>query len=138
MEKHAIDLEWDSGMKFHSKVNGHEVYVDAAPSVGGTDTAPRPKPLMLVALAGCTSMDVVSLLNKMKVDFSYFNVKTEAELSEDHPKIYTRVHIVYQIKGENIDKAKVEKAVNLSQEKYCGVSAMFKKFATVTFEIQYL
>ncbi|GIV29611.1 MAG: osmotically inducible protein C [Bacteroidia bacterium] len=138
MGKHEINLEWEKAMKFHSKVNGHDVYVDADVSIGGTDAAPRPKPLMLVALAGCTAMDVVSLLNKMKVPFSYFNVKIEAELSEEHPKIYTKTHMVYQIKGENIDKAKVEKAVNLSQEKYCGVSAMFKKFSELTFEIQYL
>ncbi|MCX7728262.1 MAG: OsmC family protein [Bacteroidia bacterium] len=138
MSKHEINLEWESNMLFHSKVNGHEVYVDADASVGGTDKAPRPKPLMLVSLAGCTAMDVVSLLNKMRVNFSYFNVKIEAELSEEHPKVYTKVHIVYQIKGDNIEQSKVEKAVNLSQEKYCGVSAMFRKFAELTFEIQYL
>lgn len=138
MGKHTIDLIWENGMCFSSEVNGHKVYVDADASVGGTNKAPRPKPLMLVALAGCTAMDVVSLLNKMRVDFSYFNVKIDAELSEEHPKVYTKVHIIYQIKGENIDKAKVEKAVNLSQEKYCGVSAMFKKFAEVSFEIKYL
>ncbi|RME18972.1 MAG: OsmC family peroxiredoxin [Bacteroidetes bacterium] len=138
MSKHEVNLEWENGLFFHSIVNGHKVYVDADASVGGTDKASRPKPLMLVSLAGCTAMDVVSLLNKMKVNFSYFNVKVEAELSEEHPKVYTKVHIVYQIKGDNIDKAKVEKAVNLSQEKYCGVSAMFRKFATLTHEIQYL
>lgn len=138
MGKHTIDLNWESGMYFSSEVNGHKVYVDADASVGGTNKAPRPKPLMLVALAGCTAMDVVSLLNKMKVSFSYFNIKINAELTEEHPKIYNKIHIIYQIKGNNIDKSKVEKAVNLSQEKYCGVSAMFKKFAQVSFEIQYL
>lgn len=138
MSKHEINLEWENGMYFHSNVNGHNVYVDADTSVGGTDKAPRPKPLMLVSLAGCTAMDVVSLLNKMRVSFDYFNVKVSAELSEEHPKVYTKVHIVYQIKGNNIDKEKVEKAVNLSQEKYCGVSAMFKKFAELSFEIEYL
>lgn len=138
MSKHEINLEWENGMYFHSNVNGHTVYVDADTSVGGTDKAPRPKPLMLVSLAGCTAMDVVSLLNKMRVSFDYFNVKVSAELSEEHPKVYTKVHIVYQIKGNNIEKEKVEKAVNLSQEKYCGVSAMFKKFAELSFEIEYL
>jgi len=138
MSKHEIDLEWENGMLFHSVVNGHKVLVDADASVGGSDKAPRPKPLMLVSLAGCTAMDVVSLLNKMRVEFSYFNVKVSAELTEDHPKVYSKVHIVYQIKGNNIDKSKVEKAVNLSQERYCGVSAMFRKFAELSFEIQYL
>lgn len=138
MGKHQIDLEWDNGMLFHSIVNGHTIYVDADTNVGGSDKAPRPKPLMLVALAGCTAMDVVSLLNKMKVEFSYFNVKIDAELTEEHPKVYSKVHIIYQIKGDNLDASKVEKAVHLSQEKYCGVSAMFKKFSEVSFEIQYL
>lgn len=138
MGKHEINLKWENNMFFHSKVNGHDVYVDADASVGGTDKAPRPKPLMLVSLAGCTAMDVVSLLNKMRVKFDYFNVKVEADITEEHPKVYTKFHIVYQIKGENIEKEKVEKAVNLSQEKYCGVSAMFKKFAEVSFEIEYL
>src|SRR5690606_480026 len=117
MAKHEINLEWENGMYFHSNVNGHPVYVDADPSVGGTDKAPRPKPLMLVSLAGCTALDVVSLLNKMRVAFDYFNVKVSAELSEEHPKVYTKTHIAYQIKGNNIDKEKVEKAVHLSQEK---------------------
>lgn len=138
MAFHEINLEWKEAMQFHSQVNGHDVYVDADTSVGGTDKAPRPKPLMLVALAGCTAMDVVSLLNKMRVPFDDFNVRVHAELSEDHPKVYTRVHITYQLKGKDIDKQKVEKAVNLSQERYCGVSAMFRKFAEVSFEIEYL
>ncbi len=125
-------------MMFHSKVNGHDIFLDADISAGGTDKAPRPKPLMLVALAGCTAMDVVSLLNKMRVPFDYFNVKVTAQLTTEHPKVYSKVHIVYQIKGQDIDKSKVEKAVNLSQEKYCGVSAMFRKFAEVSFEIEYL
>lgn len=138
MATQEINLEWEGGMLFHSEVNGHKVYVDADPSVGGTDKAPRPKPLMLVSLAGCTAMDVVSLLNKMRVPFDYFNVKVSADLTDEHPKIYSKVHLIYQIKGNNLDKEKVEKAVKLSQEKYCGVGAMFKKFSEYTFEIQYL
>lgn len=138
MSSHEINLEWKEALYFHSKVNEHDVYVDADASVGGTDKAPRPKPLMLVSLAGCTAMDVVSLLNKMRVPFSYFNVKVKAQLTDEHPKVYSKVHIVYQIKGENIDTSKVEKAVHLSQERYCGVSAMFRKFAELTFEIEYL
>lgn len=138
MSKQEIDLKWEEGMLFHSLVNGHKVYVDADVSVGGSNKAPRPKPLMLVALAGCTAMDVVALLNKMRVPFEYFNIKVSAEQTEEHPKVYSKVHLIYQIKGKNIDKEKVEKAVNLSQEKYCGVGAMFKKFADYTFEIEYL
>lgn len=138
MAKHEIDLNWENGMLFHSIVNGHHIYLDTDTSAGGSDKGPRPKALMLVSLAGCTAMDVVSLLNKMRVEFEYFNVHVEADVSEEHPKVYTKVHIKYQIKGKNLDTTKVEKAVNLSQEKYCGVSAMFRKFAALTFEIEYL
>lgn len=138
MSQHQIHLEWEKGMLFHSTVDGHKISVDTSMSAGGSDKGPRPKILMLVALAGCTAMDVVSLLNKMRVEFSYFNIKINAELTDEHPKVYKKVHIIYQIKGDAIDPTKVEKAVNLSQEKYCGVSAMFKKFSELSFEIQYL
>lgn len=133
-----INLIWDGGMKFHSLINGHTVIVDADETVGGSDQGPRPKPLMLVALAGCTGMDVVSLLKKMKVNYDSLQINIMAELTEEHPKIFKNVHIVYEFSGQDIDKDKVKKAVDLSQEKYCGVSAMFRHFARLTYEIRYL
>lgn len=92
---------------------------------------------MLSALAGCTGIDVVSLLNKMRVEFSNFSIATEANLSADHPKIYNEVKVIYRISVKPEDREKVEKAVTLSKEKYCGVSAMFSKFAKMDFEIIY-
>lgn len=138
MNQHAINLEWKNGMLFESNINGHTITLDADTSAGGSDKGFRPKILMLVSLAGCTAMDVVSLLNKMRVEIKNFNVKINAELTDEHPKMYHKVHIIYQIKVSDADKSKVEKAVQLSQEKYCGVSAMFKKFSDLTFEIEYL
>lgn len=136
MEKQSISLNWKENMLFETTVNGHKVIVDADVNVGGTNTAPRPKPLMLVALAGCTAMDVVSLLKKMRVEFSNFKVDVDAELSEEHPKIYTKVHVIYYINTDENNRPSVEKSVKLSQEKYCGVGAMFKKFCEMTYEIK--
>lgn len=98
-----------------------------------------PKALILSALAGCTAIDVVDLLNKMRVQFSDFKIDVEGELSEEHPKIYHTVTLTYYIKlNSEDDKSKMEKAVNLSQEKYCGVSAMVKKFADLKVHTVYL
>ena len=80
-------------------------------------------------------MDVISILKKMRVEPSYFNVDVQGELSEEHPKYYHKIHITYTLKGKGLDRAKVEKAVNLSQDRYCGVSAMLVKSSTITTEI---
>lgn len=93
---------------------------------------------MLASLAGCTGIDVVSILNKMKVTFSDFSIDVSAGLTEEHPKIYRDVHITYKIKVNEADRPKMEKAVNLSKERYCGVSAMFSSFTKVESAIIYL
>ena len=93
---------------------------------------------MLAALAGCTGIDVVSILNKMKVSFSNLAISVSATLSADHPRVYTAVIISYSIKIEEKDRVKMEKAVKLSEQKYCGVSAMFRAFAPVTHEVIYV
>ena len=93
---------------------------------------------MLAALPGCTGLDVVSILNKMKIEFSQFSIDIEAQLTEEHPVIYNEVTMIYSIKVEDADKPKMEKAVTLSKEKYCGVSAMFSHFAKVNFRIDFL
>jgi putative redox protein len=87
-------------------------------------------------LAGCTGMDVVSLLKKMRVEFDEFKIRVAADLTEEHPKYYSKIHLTYEFKGDNIDKTKVEKAINLSQDKYCGVSFMLKKASEITFDIK--
>lgn len=135
---HQIKLNWTSNMSFETEVNGHKITLDAAEKVGGRNRGPRPKPLLLVALAGCTSMDVISLLNKMRVEYDDFFMNIEGDVSEDHPKYYTHLRLVYNIKGDDIDQKKVEKAVKLSQEKYCGVNFMLGKAADISYQINYL
>lgn len=130
-----ISLKWVDGMAFDGEVNGHTLRIDANESVGGRDTGPRPKALMLLALAGCTAMDVVSILNKMRMEYDDFSVDVESNKTEEHPVVYTDFKIVYKFKGNNLDREKIDKAVSLSQERYCGVSAMYKHIAPVTYEI---
>lgn len=134
--KHSVETAWKGKMKFDSLINGHHVILDANAEVGGEDSGPRPKALMLTALAGCTGMDVVSMLAKMRVEIEEFDVNIEANLTEEHPKHYDSMHIVYQFKGKDLPMDKLQKAIDLSQERYCGVSFMYKQFAKITHEIK--
>ncbi|MBN2542350.1 OsmC family protein [bacterium] len=113
--------------------SGHAILTDAYKDVGGHDTAPRPKELLLHSLTTCTGMDVVSILYKMRVSFSNFKVAAEAEVADEHPKVLTKIHITYTITGENVPEDKLLKAINLSQDRYCGVSAMLRKACPITF-----
>jgi len=122
-------------MAFEADVNDHKIVLDAGISGGGQDLGPRPKALLLAGLGGCTGMDVVSLLKKMHVSIDSFDVKIEAEMTEDHPKIYHSIVVYYIFKGKDLPLEKIEKAVNLSQEKYCGVSAMLGKSSKIEYKI---
>jgi putative redox protein len=134
---HELSFAYNGGMSFKGEVNGHEIIIDADEGFGGNDLGPRPKPLILLALIGCTSMDVVSLLKKMRVDFKDLKVSADGELTEEHPKFYHKIKLIYNIWGEDLDNAKVEKAIKLSQERYCGVTAMLEKASEINYEIVY-
>lgn len=136
--KQMIETSWAKGMAFETEILDHHLIVDADPKFGGTGKGPKPKPLLLFSLAGCTGMDVVSLLEKMRVDIEDLKITVTGELTEEHPKYYHKIHITYRIKGKDINRAKVEKAVNLSQDKYCGISYMLKQAADITFDIEYV
>lgn len=138
MKQHHIEIRWKDGLKFEADAYGQQLILDGDAAPGEHSTGFRPKPLMLIALAGCTGMDVASLLKKMRVEFSDFTVDVDGELIEEHPQMYKRVDITYKIKINSEDKDKMEKAVSLSRERYCGVSFMFAKFSEVTHEIIYL
>lgn len=138
MATEQVRINWLENMAFEAEVNGHKIIIDAAETVGGENRGPRPKPLMLVALAGCTGMDVVSILKKMRVEVENFNVVVEGDLTEEHPKQFSQMHIIYEFKGNDLPIDKLEKAVNLSEGRYCGVSAMYKKAIGITTEIRIL
>ncbi len=136
MSKEIVTTSWSGDMAFEGVVSGHKITIDAGSDFGGNDLGPRPKPLMLLALAGCTGMDVVSILKKMKVNFGKFNVIVEGQLTDEHPKQFSRMHIIYEFGGPDLPMEKLRKAVELSQEKYCGVSAMYRKVMELTSEIR--
>jgi len=131
----TIDVKWKDKMAFDASVNGHIIPLDADERVGGENHGARPKPLTLVSLGGCTGMDVISILNKMRVQPDDFNVNVSGELTEEHPKYFHKIHIIYTFKGKDLPMEKLEKAINLSQDRYCGVTAMLDKVAEMTHEI---
>jgi putative redox protein len=135
---HKAEVKWTSDMAFEVEVNNHKFMVDADKSVGGQDLGPRPKVLILAGLGGCTGMDVISILKKMRIEPDYFNVSVEAEITEEHPKYYSKIHLTYTFKGEGLPLDKLDKAIQLSQQRYCGVSAMLNKAAEITYEIKIL
>ena len=136
MPTEIVKVNWLENMAFEAEVNGHKIIIDAAEPVGGENRGPRPKPLMLVALAGCTGMDVVSILKKMRVEVESFNVVVEGDLTEEHPKQFSQMRVIYEFKGEDLPIDKLEKAINLSEERYCGVSAVYKKAIGIITEIR--
>lgn len=136
--KTKIDCAWKQDMTFEADVNGFKIMLDADPAVGGGNNGPRPKPLTLASLGGCTGMDVISILKKMHAEPEFFNISVEGELTEEHPKYYHKIHVIYELKGRNVDIEKVQKAVSLSQDKYCGVSALLRFGAEITSEIRIL
>ena len=133
--KDKISNTWKENMTFEAEVQGFKITLDADASVGGENRGPKPKALTLVSLAGCTSMDVISILKKMRVEPESFNVEVEGELTDEHPKYYHSIHVRYIFGGKDLPMAKLEKAVNLSEERYCGVSALLSKGAKITSEI---
>ncbi len=130
-----VHTTWAGKMAFEAKVGGFNFRIDATEAVGGENGGPQPKSLTLVSLAGCTAMDVISILGKMRVVPDYFDVEVEGELTDEHPKIYHTINIKYIFKGKDLPMDKLEKAVKLSQDRYCGVSEMLRKAAKINHEI---
>ncbi|MHC1707209.1 MAG: OsmC family protein [Bacteroidales bacterium] len=131
-----VNVKWEKGMAFNAEVNGHNIILDAHQASGGENKGPTPKALVLGSLGGCSGMDVVSILSKMKVEIEGFEMKIEAEQTEEHPKIYHSIHITYVFTGKDLPIDKLEKAISLSQEKYCGVSAMLRGVSKITHSIE--
>ncbi len=133
----TVKFSWLGGMKFEAiPPSGHKIIMDSAAAHGGEDAGPRPMELLLVSLGGCTGMDVIAILNKMKHPIDSLEIEVTGERAPEHPKVYTRLHIIYRFKGKNLQLDKIEKAVRLSQEKYCSVSEMLRKTARLTYSIE--
>lgn len=134
----TISLDWKGGMLFDSIAPEGSVEIESGPDFGGTGVGLRPKAMMLSSLAGCSALDIVSLLDKMRAQVKDFKIEVTGHLTEEHPKYYDKVHVIYKFYDTEFKKDKIQKAVDLSVEKYCGVMEMFRKFSEVTTEIQYI
>ncbi len=133
--QHEINVNWQGKMAFDADVMGHHILMDSSAEVGGENKGARPKPLMLVALAGCTGMDVISILAKMKVVPEKFNIKVLGVTADEHPMKYLEMTVIYEFWGSDLPLDKLEKAVKLSEEKYCGVNALYKEVVKMKYEI---
>ncbi len=121
------------GVTFAGKADSnHWVMMDGPENFGGSDGAIRPKELLLLALGGCTGSDVITILEKKRIKIESFDINLSAEVQETHPQVYTKIHIEYVFKGSNIPEKDVERAIELSQDKYCSVTAMLQKAIEIT------
>lgn len=132
-----IEMTWKGNMLFESKHEDGTLMIDS-PMDGSESNGMRPKALMLSSLAGCGGLDIVSLLKKMRAEVDDFKITTTAELTEEHPKIFKNVVVTYRFYGKNLKKDKIQKSVDLSVERYCGVMEMFRKFTDVTVNVEYI
>jgi len=131
-------ITWKGGMSFKAEnENGASIIMDAYSQHGGEGKGPAPMEVFLHSLGGCTGMDVVSILNKMREPIEEFYLEIDSERAPEHPKVYKKVNIKFVFKG-NLDPNKVKKAINLSADKYCSVTAMLRKTAEVNIDYEIL
>ncbi len=129
-------VTWNDGMSFEAELDGYTLMVDAAPEQGGQDRGPRPKGLLLTSLLGCTGMDVVAILKKMRVPIEKFTVHADGDLTTEHPKRFERVVLRYTFAGpEDMSVERIRRAVYLSETRYCGVMATVRASVDVRTEI---
>ncbi len=129
------EIQLKGKMAFEVSLDGHKFMIDASEEVGGENRGPKPKSLMLASLAGCTGMDVASILRKMRVPFEDLKIEIEGELTETHPKHFDKMHIKYIFKGKDLSREKIDTAIKLSQDKYCGVSYTYRDSIIITHEV---
>ena len=132
-----ISVNWVDGLLMVGKSDScHTITMDGPPESGGENLGVRPMEMLLLGVAGCTMIDVVTTLKKMRQDLSHLETKINAERATDHPKVFTDIHIQFILKGQNLDEKKVDKAITLSAEKYCSASIMLGETATITHDFE--
>ena len=132
-----ISVNWVDGLLMVGKSDsGHTITMDGPPESGGENLGVRPMEMLLLGVAGCTMIDVVTTLKKMRQDLSHCETKINAERATDHPKVFTAIHIQFVVKGKDLDPKKVDKAITLSAEKYCSASIMLGETATITHDFE--
>ena len=130
-------VKWVEGMAFMAEsASGHALVMDGAPDIGGRNLGPRPMEMVLMGTGGCTSIDVVMILQKSRQDVTDCEVELTAERATDHPKVFTKIHFHFIVSGRNLKPEVVERAINLSAEKYCSATIMLAKTAEVTHDYE--
>ncbi len=125
-------VKWIEGVAWLAEADsGHGLIIDGSPAIGGRNLGPRPMELVLAGLGGCTAMDVIEILRKQRQDVTDCVIEVDAERAETVPKVFTRIHLHYTVTGRALKPAAVERAVTLSAEKYCSVSAMLQSTASI-------
>jgi len=132
-----VKITYTGGASFKGETgSGHDIIMDGAAEYGGENKGARPMELLLVGLGGCTSFDVMLILNKSRMDVRDCVAEVTAERAENPPKVFTKIHIKFTVTGKDIDRSKVERAIKLSEEKYCSASIMLAKTAEITHELE--
>lgn len=133
------ELKYQGGACFDISVgSGHSIVIDGSPDIGGEDRGARPMELVLAGLGGCTAMDVLEILRKSRQQVEDVKIRLSAERAEKPPRVFTKIHIHYLISGRDLKEKTVQRAVDLSAEKYCSASIMIGKTATLTHSIELL
>ncbi len=128
-------ISWTDGMSFSAELDGFTIAMDADEKVGGRGLGPKPKGLTLVSLGGCTGMDVLAILRKMKQDVTGLEVEVDSVLAEEHPKKFAAITVRYHVAGNDLDPGRVQRAVELSETRYCGVNASLAPAVPISTEI---
>ncbi len=132
-----VGIKWQGGVSFSGESDsGHTVLMDGAPEAGGENLGPRPMEMVLMGVGGCTTFDIVAILKKSRQDIKDCVVEVEAERAVIDPKVFTTIHMHFTLTGKNLDKQKVERAINLSSEKYCSASIMLKNTVAITHDFK--
>jgi len=128
-----ISVKWIDGMLMVGKSDsGHAIVMDGPPEIGGENLGVRPMEMLLLGMAGCTMIDVVSTLKKMREDIVDCQTQVSADRAEEYPKVFTNIHVHFVLKGNQLNPSNVDKAIKLSAEKYCSASIMIGKTAIIT------
>ena len=129
-----VGVNWKGKLAFEAETeSGHRILLDAKPQVGGEDNGPRPMEVLLVSLAGCTGMDVASILAKKRINLESLEIKVDAEQAPEFPKYFTRINVEFNLRGHDVKEEDVRRAIDLSKDKYCSVSVMLKEKAEISY-----
>jgi putative redox protein len=131
-----ISTKYQGDLRFQSGEGIGQLTMDGAKDVGGPGEAPTPKSLVLYGLAGCTGLDIVTILAKKKVSFDSFDIEVTAEQTNTHPKTFKTIHLLFRFTGKEDDRAVMERAIKMSEKMFCGVTAMLQKSAEISWTLE--